>query len=55
MRDTPYWHPRHETMPREEVEALQVRKLRSLLRWANERVPFHADRFAEAGVSPDEV
>ncbi len=31
MTDTPYWNPRHETMPRERLEALQVRKLRNLV------------------------
>lgn len=55
MAESPYWNPRHETMPREELEALQVRKLRSLLSWAGARVPFHAKRFAEAGVTPDAV
>jgi phenylacetate-CoA ligase len=55
MADSPYWNPRHETMPRQELEALQVRKLRNLLEWADARVPFHAKRMRDAGVTPDAV
>jgi phenylacetate-CoA ligase len=55
MADSPYWNPRHETMPREGIEALQVRKLRNLLGWATENVPWHAKRLADAGVTPDSV
>jgi phenylacetate-CoA ligase len=55
MAESPYWNPRHETMPRAELEALQLRKLRSLLGWAEARVPWHAERLRAAGVSPDSV
>lgn len=55
MAETPYWNPRHETMPREELEALQLRKLVNLLTWASERVPWHAKRLADAGVSPGDI
>src|SRR5690348_15876755 len=46
-----YWNPRHETIPRERLEALQLRKLRNLVAWAHERVPFHAKRLSDAGVT----
>lgn len=56
MRDTPYWNPRHETMPRERIEELQLRKLRNLLAWTFERVPYQAERLRKAGVSsPEDV
>ncbi|HUP20453.1 MAG TPA: AMP-binding protein [Gemmatimonadota bacterium] len=55
MKDTPYWNPRHETMPREELEALQVRKLRNLVEWAGAQVPYHAKRLSDAGVTPDSI
>ena len=35
MTESPYWNPRHETMSRAEIEALQVRKLRNLLEWTD--------------------
>jgi phenylacetate-CoA ligase len=55
MPDSPYWNPRHETMPREEIEALQVRKLRNLLAWTEAQVPYHAKRLHDAGVSADSI
>jgi phenylacetate-CoA ligase len=55
MGDTPYWNPRHETMPREDIEALQVRKLRNLLAWAEAEVPWHAERLRGAGVTSDGI
>ena len=55
MADQPYWNPRHEKMPREELDALQVRKLRNLLEWTAAQVPYHAKRLADAGVSADSI
>ncbi|HZB02800.1 MAG TPA: AMP-binding protein, partial [Actinomycetota bacterium] len=55
MAESPYWNPRHETMPRPEIEALQLRKLRSMVEWAEARVPWHAKRLADAGVSADSL
>jgi phenylacetate-CoA ligase len=55
MPESPYWNPRHETMPREELEALQVRKLRNLLAWTESQVPFHAKRLSDAGVTSDSI
>src|SRR5439155_6908834 len=51
----PYWNPRHETMPRPELEALQLRKLRTLLEWADANVPWHAKRLGDAGVTADSI
>jgi phenylacetate-CoA ligase len=55
MRDSPYWNPRHETLPREELEALQLRKLRNLVDWADAQVPFHSKRLRDAGVTSDSI
>jgi phenylacetate-CoA ligase len=55
MADTPYWNPRHETMPREDIEALQVRKLRNLLAWAEAEVPWHAERLRGVGVTSEGI
>src|SRR5919108_318856 len=55
MAESPYWNPRHETMPRQEIDALQVRKLRNLLEWTTANVPWHAKRLADAGVTPDSI
>src|SRR5438874_2833981 len=53
--ESPYWNPRHETMPREEIEALQVRKLRSLVAWADANVPWRSKRLPDAGVTADQI
>ncbi|HVF53529.1 MAG TPA: AMP-binding protein [Actinomycetota bacterium] len=55
MSESPYWNPRHETMPREDIEALQLRKLRTLLAWTEAQVPHHAKRLNDAGVSAESV
>jgi phenylacetate-CoA ligase len=55
MAQSPYWNPRHETMPRAELEALQARKLADLVGWATEHVPWHAKRLHDAGVTADSI
>jgi phenylacetate-CoA ligase len=50
-----YWNPRHETAPREELEALQVHKLRQLVEYASAKVPFWRDRLRGAGVTADSI
>jgi phenylacetate-CoA ligase len=55
MEDSPYWNPRHETMPRDGIEALQVRKLRSLVEWADSQVPWQSKRLRDAGVTADQI
>ena len=53
--ESPYWNPRHETMPRDQLEALQVRKLRNLIEWASSQVPYHSKRLSDAGVTADSI
>lgn len=55
MTDSPFWNPRHETMPRDALEALQLRKLRNLVEWADAKVPFHSKRMRDAGVTADSI
>ncbi len=55
MAESPYWNPRHETMARDELDALQVRKLRNLVEWTDAQVPFHSKRLDDAGVTADSI
>jgi phenylacetate-CoA ligase len=55
MDDSPYWNPRHETMAREDLEALQLRKLRRLVEWADASVPWQSRRLRDAGVTADSI
>ncbi len=50
-----YFDAAAETLPREQLAALQFERLQSTLRNANEHVPFHCRRFAEAGIAPQDV
>src|SRR3989442_8327823 len=40
-------------MPRDQIEALQVRKLKNLVAWTQARVPWQAKRLKAAGVPPE--
>ena len=44
-----------ETMPRESLEALQLERLQKAVRWAVEKSSFYQQRFAAAGVGPDDI
>ena len=48
---SPYWHPKHETMSREELTALQLAKLRKLVDWTIAKVPWQKERLASAGIT----
>lgn len=49
------WNSEMETMPRGELEAVQLRHLQETVRRVYERVPFYRRAFDEAGVRPDQV
>ena len=48
-----YWQPDLETMPREELEKLQVKKLKESIKVAM-KSKFYGKRFAELGLTPDD-
>jgi phenylacetate-CoA ligase len=50
-----YWNPRHETMPREELDALQLRKLQRLVEWTEAQVPYYSKKLHDAGVGADSI
>ncbi|MDR2784998.1 MAG: phenylacetate--CoA ligase [Treponema sp.] len=50
-----YWNPKIETMPRPELEALQLEKLRTAVGWAL-RTPLYRERLPGAGIkSADDI
>jgi phenylacetate-CoA ligase len=55
MKESPYWNPRHETLPRDQLEALQLRKLVNLVEWADANVPWQSKRLRDAGVTGDSI
>lgn len=55
MHTSPYWNPKTETLPREQLRALQLAKLRRVAEWAQARSPFYRRTFAAAGFSPEQL
>jgi len=48
-------HPEHETMPRPELEKLQLERLKVKVREVYDKVPFYRRAFKEKGVTPDDI
>jgi phenylacetate-CoA ligase len=49
------WNDEFETLPREAIEALQLKRLQHTLERVCATVPFYKKRFSEAGISPADV
>lgn len=57
-RDTPrYLREYAETqwLPAHDVQELQFKRLKKLLAWCQREVPFYRDRWAQMGLSPDDI
>ncbi|MGH6954554.1 MAG: phenylacetate--CoA ligase family protein [Alphaproteobacteria bacterium] len=50
-----FWNERTETMPRERLDALHVRKLKALVRYCCNHSPFYRRRFDEIGLRPEDI
>lgn len=55
MAESPYWNPKNETLPRDDIRRLQTHKLRQMTEWAYAKSPFHRRRFDEAGFRPEQI
>ncbi len=53
--ESPYWNPKLETLPREDLRRLQGRKLRAAVARAWERSPFQRRRLEAAKVKPERI
>ncbi len=49
------WNPKFETMARQELEQLQLERLKSLVARVYEKIPFYRQAFQENGISPDSI
>jgi len=49
------WNDAVECMPVEDLQALQLEKLKETVAWTAERVPFYRKKFEKAGISPDSI
>jgi len=49
------WDQKHETMPREELEALQLERLRETINRVYNNVPMYKQRLDEVGIGPESI
>ena len=52
---TNIWDPHHETMPREEIEQLQLERLQATLNRVYKNVTCYRTKFNELGITPEDV
>lgn len=50
-----YWNEVLETLGREQLDQLQLKKFRHVFRWAWERSQFHRRLYDEAGITPEDI
>ncbi|OED29602.1 phenylacetate--CoA ligase family protein [Methanosphaera sp. WGK6] len=53
--DTWIFNPEKECMTRDEFKELQLRRLKRVVKYAYENVPFYKDLYDKHGVSPDDI
>ena len=49
------WNPILETLPREKIQALQLKKFRRILEWAYHNSPFYRKLYQDAGLEPRDI
>jgi phenylacetate-CoA ligase len=54
-RDSPYWNPKTETLPKDQLRALQLARLQRLVARAWHHSPFHRRLYERAGVRPEQI
>ena len=48
------WNKEYETMPISERKSLQLERLKYILNYAYDRIPFYQDSFNQAGIKPSD-
>ena len=49
------WNPEMETMPRRELEKFQGQRLRQIVAYAYNRLPYYQRKLKEAGIRPEDI
>lgn len=55
MEEVTYWRKDVETLPREKLEELQLRRFRERMQYVYDRSPMYRRKFDEAGIRPPDV
>lgn len=50
-----YWNPYLETLPREELDQLKLKKFKRIFRWAYENSRFHRTLYQSNSIHPDDI
>ena len=53
--ESPYWNEYMETMPREQLDQLHLRRLQQLIKYAYANIPMYKDIYDKAGVKPEDI
>ena len=54
-KSAPYWNPYLETLPREKLEKLQLKKFQRIFKWAYENSKFHRALYNKVGIEPQDI
>lgn len=54
-QNSQHWNEYMETMPREELDELHLRRIRRNVKYAYKNIPFYHDLFRDAGIKPDDI
>ena len=55
METETYWNPVLETMPREDLERLQLKKFKVSMKYAMDNSSFYRRKYQETGITPDDI
>jgi phenylacetate-CoA ligase len=55
MKNGEYWNPVLETMPREKLQKLQLKKFKEIFTWAYEHSRFYRQLYRDAGIEPGDI
>lgn len=51
----PIWNPEYETMPREDLNKLQAKRLRQIVEYVYNKMPFYQRKLKAAGLTPEDI
>ena len=54
-RESRFWNEYTETLPRDELDALHLARLRGMVDYAYHRSPFYRGKFDACGLKPDDI
>jgi phenylacetate-CoA ligase len=55
MKSDEYWNPILETLPREKLRQLQLKKFQEIFTWAYEHSKFYRKLYRDAGIEPGDI